>query len=251
MQRLNGEHITNNVTDSNLMSRALVSIVIPCYNAQCTIGEALESVLLQTWPLIEIIVVNDGSIDNSKEVVSKYPVDRVALISIENQGAAAARNRGLESASGEWCVFLDADDLFEPRFIEVQLATALSANADICFGDSAMTWPDGRRLVSKAMPNNSTVDFALSRVLSDGWYPPHAILWRTSFVRGIGGWDSELRRNDDGELIARALLKGARLTASSGAQAIYRQHDSPNRVSARKDWAAIESKCANLRALRI
>lgn len=191
MQRLNGERITNNVTDQNPMLRALVSIVIPCYNAQVSIGEALESVLLQTWPLIEIIVVNDGSIDNSKEVVSKYPVHRVALISIENQGAAAARNRGLEFASGEWCIFLDADDLFEPQFVEVQLATALNANADICFGDSAMTWPDGRSLVSKAMPNNSTVDFALSRVLSDGWYPPHAILWRTSFVRGIGGWGLE------------------------------------------------------------
>jgi hypothetical protein len=122
----------------------------------------------------------------------------------------------------------------------------VKANADICFGCSVMTWPHGRQLEKESMPADSSIDLALSRILTDGWYPPHAILWRTSFVRQIGGWDASLRRNDDGELIARALLRKPRLTASKGSRAIYRQHDATGRVSARNDHSAVE---ANVRTV--
>jgi glycosyltransferase involved in cell wall biosynthesis len=218
-----------------------VSVVIPCYNAEQYIGEMLESVFRQTWQDLEVIVVDDGSTDNSVTLAKRLAREGFTLLEQSNHGAAHARNRGLEQAIGRWCVFLDADDLFEQRFIQAQVEAITAADADICFGCSVMTWPNGLREEKEPMPPGSSVDIALSCVLTDGWYPPHAILWRTQFIRQIGGWDASLRRNDDGELIARALLRGPRIAASKGDRAIYRHHDSSGRISKRTDHSAVDS----------
>ena len=87
---------------------ALVSVVIPCYNQAHFLGEAIESVLAQTYPHLEIVVVDDGSTDNTGEVAARYP--GVRYVRQENQGLAAARNTGLRHSSGDYLVFLDADD---------------------------------------------------------------------------------------------------------------------------------------------
>ena len=84
-----------------------ISVIIPCYNAERYIQEAIESVLTQAYPEIEIIVVDDGSKDSSIEKLTPY-LDRIILIKQENAGACVARNRGLEVATGELIKFLDA-----------------------------------------------------------------------------------------------------------------------------------------------
>ena len=86
----------------------LVTVVIPCYNQAHFLGEAIESVLSQSYRNFELIVVDDGSTDETSEVASRY--ERVRLFQQENQGLAGARNRGLGEAKGEYVVFLDADD---------------------------------------------------------------------------------------------------------------------------------------------
>jgi len=224
--------------------RGLVSVLIPCFNAEGTLGEALESVFGQTWRRVEAIVIDDGSTDRSGEIARRFRDRGIVLCRQWNRGASAARNRALAIARGEYCVFLDADDIFEPRFVATQVRAIVAAEADICFGQGVSVWPDGRAMEAPAMPPAASLDRALSRVLSDGWLPPHAILWRTSFARKIGGWDATLRRNDDGEFIARALLNGPVIACSRGPRAIYRQHDAPRRISRRKDWSAIESSVA-------
>ena len=98
---------------------ALVSVVIPCYNQAHFLGEAIESVLAQTYPHREIVVVDDGSPDNTREVASRYP--GVRYVRQENQGLAAARNTGLRHSSGSYLVFLDADDRLLPEALEVGL----------------------------------------------------------------------------------------------------------------------------------
>src|SRR5215204_1671374 len=97
----------------------LVSVVIPCYKQAHFLGEAIESVLAQSYPNFEIIVVDDGSPDNTSEVAASYP--RVRLVRQENQGLSAARNSGLSRSEGEYVVFLDADDRLLPGALQVGL----------------------------------------------------------------------------------------------------------------------------------
>src|ERR687898_3129642 len=97
---------------------ALVTVVIPCYNQAHFLGEAIESVLSQSYPNFEILVVDDGSPDDTSEVASRYPPQQVRLISQKNQGVSAARNTGIGHARGEYVVFLDADDRLLPEALE-------------------------------------------------------------------------------------------------------------------------------------
>jgi len=96
-----------------------ISAVIPAYNSAGTIASAIESVLAQTVEIDEIIVVDDGSSDNTAEIASQFP--RTQVIKQSNAGPAAARNTGTRAAKGEWIAFLDADDVWIPRKTEVQL----------------------------------------------------------------------------------------------------------------------------------
>ena len=104
----------------------LVSIIIPCFNAEACLQETLDSALAQTHPEVEIIVVDDGSTDGTRALVAAYG-DRLRVIHGPNQGAASARNTGTALARGEFLLYLDADDLLEPEAIASRLA-ALAAS---------------------------------------------------------------------------------------------------------------------------
>jgi len=99
----------------------MFSIIIPLYNKANTIGKAIESVLAQTYGNYEIIVVDDGSTDNSCEVVSQYDDKNIRLIRQKNAGVSAARNRGVSESRSEYVAFLDADDFWDTDYLEVQL----------------------------------------------------------------------------------------------------------------------------------
>ena len=103
------------------MTNSLVTCIIPVYNGEPYLGEALESVLNQTYRSVEVIVVDDGSTDRTPEVVASYG-SRVSYRRQANAGAPSARNLGLGAASGEWIGFLDADDLWHPEKLAKQLA---------------------------------------------------------------------------------------------------------------------------------
>jgi len=105
------------------MSGPVVSVVMPAYNAERFVGEALDSVLKQSHRRLEVIVVDDGSTDGTGARVRGYG-DQVQYIQQINAGAGAARNRGLEAATGDYIAFLDADDLWRPEKLEVQLGIA-------------------------------------------------------------------------------------------------------------------------------
>src|SRR5262245_61591228 len=104
------------------MRPPLVSILIPCFNAERYIGETLESVFRQSWSSIEVIVVDDGSGDESAREIERFKTAGVRLVRQENTGAAAARNRAYSESSGDFIQFLDADDLIDPKKIERQMA---------------------------------------------------------------------------------------------------------------------------------
>ena len=98
-----------------------VSVIIPLYNKADYIKRAIDSVLLQTEDNFELIVINDGSTDNSETIVSRYNDPRVLLVNQENQGVAKTRNRGVILAQSRLVSFLDADDEWDPHFLETMI----------------------------------------------------------------------------------------------------------------------------------
>lgn len=111
-------------------SLPLVSIIIPCYNQASFLPEAIESILNQTYPNYEIVVIDDGSPDNVEEVAKQYT--QVKLIKQKNQGAAIARNKGITESKGSYLIFLDADDKLLPNAVEVGVQY-LTDNTDCSF----------------------------------------------------------------------------------------------------------------------
>lgn len=103
------------------MNSPKISVVIPAYNAEATVAKTLESVLAQSLPAHEVIVVDDGSRDNTSDVVEKF-APQVRLIRQENAGPSAARNHGIREATGDWIALLDADDTWWPEKLEKQAA---------------------------------------------------------------------------------------------------------------------------------
>jgi glycosyltransferase involved in cell wall biosynthesis len=101
------------------MTAPIFSVVIPLYNKQDFISKCIESVLTQSFPSFEIIVIDDGSQDNSEKIVKEIKDDRVRYFHQKNSGVSAARNKGIEEASGEYIAFLDADDWYEDDFLTV------------------------------------------------------------------------------------------------------------------------------------
>ena len=98
----------------------MISVVIPLYNKEGQIAHTLQSVFTQTFQNFEIVIVDDGSTDNSVEEVEKFDDSRIRLIHQTNAGVSAARNRGIEEASGELIAFLDADDVWMPEYLATQ-----------------------------------------------------------------------------------------------------------------------------------
>ena len=124
------------------MAPESVSVVIPAYNAERFIGEAIESVLAQTHPPFEVVVVDDGSTDATATVARGYP--GVTLIQRENGGIGAARNTGVAAATGDWLAFLDADDTWPPDRLSALLAEAEACGADAVFG-TVVQFGEGRQ----------------------------------------------------------------------------------------------------------
>lgn len=129
-----------------------ISVIIPSYNYARYLGEAIDSVFAQTYPAMEVIVVDDGSTDNTSGVLAAYG-GRIRAIRQQNQGVSAARNTGIRAACGEYIAFLDADDLWHPAKLEAQMARfdgdpslglvycgAESFNAE---GQTMQVWRDG------------------------------------------------------------------------------------------------------------
>lgn len=129
-----------------------ISVIIPAYNSEKTIGEALESVLAQTYRDFEIIIVNDGSTDDSEAVIRRYVTGGngdITCVTQKNKGAAAARNAGIRIAKGELIAFLDADDLWDKD----RLATALQAmDAD---PQAMIVFSDMRHMVDETIVHSS------------------------------------------------------------------------------------------------
>lgn len=114
------------------MNETLVSIIIPVFNSGAHLEETIQSVLKQTYRNLEIVAVNDGSVDNSSEILKTHH-EKIKIINSENMGAAHARNLGIKASSGEILAFMDSDDLWEPTKIEKQVLKMLTEELDLVY----------------------------------------------------------------------------------------------------------------------
>lgn len=201
-----------------------VSVIIPCYNAEPYLAQAIGSVLAQTRPPNELIVVDDGSTDDSLAVAESFG-DRIRVLSKRSGSASGTRNYGASFATGEALMFLDADDVLGPTVLEV-LADRLEQHPRSIV---ACPWyrlelTDGvwvRRPPSCA-PRRLGQD-ALSAWLRGWYHPPCSVLWSRQAYEQTGGWDERGGPNDDGYLMMRALVLGIPLQLTSEGEAFYRR----------------------------
>lgn len=133
------------------MRTPLISVIIPVYNVEKYLHRCLDSVIAQTYQNIEIICVDDGSIDESGRICDKYAVRdaHIKVIHQENQGLSAARNRGLDAAEGEYIAFVDSDDYILEDMYKKMLDKLLNYNVDLCVCQWQYEFSDGRQVVKK------------------------------------------------------------------------------------------------------
>lgn len=119
------------------MNSTTISIIMPIYNSALYLRPCLDSIINQTLTDFEFICINDGSTDNSLNILTEYANrdTRLKILNKKNSGAADCRNLGLSEATGQYCIFLDSDDLFSPYLLEKLYSQIYNVDADICFCD--------------------------------------------------------------------------------------------------------------------
>ena len=197
------------------MSHALVSILIPAYNAESTLAETLRSAVAQTWPRKEIIVTDDGSTDRTAEIAHSFASGGVKVVSTVNSGLSAAVNAAYRESHGDYIQELDADDLMSPDKIELQMSALLRGGDDLMLASSPWAYfyfrPQRAKFVPTALHQDLTPVEWLLRKLQQGLHMQNATwLMSRRLADAAGPWKEDLRYDQDGEYYARAVA------ASSG-----------------------------------
>jgi len=194
----------------------LVSILIPAFNSQKWISEAIQSALAQTWPDIEVIVVDDGSSDNTLEAARRFESKHCKVLSQENRGASAARNYALSHAQGDFIQWLDADDLLASDKIEQQLKWADPASEtgvllSSGFGTFYHSHENARFSPNSLWQNLPPLEFMLMEFRDNLWMSPSVWLVSRRLTDMAGPWDETLSLNDDGEYFCRVVLASEKI----------------------------------------
>ncbi len=184
-----------------------ISILIPCYNAEQWIAQAIESALNQTYPNKEVIVVDDGFTDASLGIIKSFG-DRIRWETQTNQGGNATRNRLLELSTGEWLQYLDADDKLFPDKIASQVEYLSKASSvDILYGPVTVEYWEGNTCRSVYYPIKQPHDPWLLLIQ---WQLPQtgSPIWRKESVTSVGGWKADQPCCQEHELYLRLLMAG-------------------------------------------
>lgn len=218
----------------------LVSVLIPCYNAERWIKQCVESALAQSYPHIEILVLDDGSTDASCQVLAEFG-GRIRLEQQTNFGANVARNRLTEMARGDWLQYLDADNYLLPFKIQHQLDFALSRprSTDVVYSPSHIFYEHSK--VSRTLRIESS-DAFLNFI---HWLPfdTTSLLWKRSAIVGVGRWKEDQPCCQEHELILRLLIAGSTFALLNEPLAVYRDH-SLDRISKRNVLLTAKTRMA-------
>jgi len=232
------------------LEHPLVSIIIPVYNSEKYLGEAIRSALEQSWPNREVIVIDDGSTDNSLTVAKGFG-KAVSVYTQTNKGASAARNHGLSKAKGDYIQFLDADDILGTEKIanQVELLQQNPGKIAVC---STVHFADGTDHTQNR-PSEYEEEFLIdadplhflinlwggytnkgSMVQPNAWLVPKAIADRA------GHWNESLTLDDDGEYFCRVILASEGIVVARNTFNYYRKNPG-NTLSGKRDLKSLQS----------
>jgi glycosyltransferase involved in cell wall biosynthesis len=223
--------------------KPLISILIPCYNSERFLGETLESALAQTWQNTEVIVVDDGSTDNSLAIAKTFESSKVKVINQHNQGASATRNIALKESQGDFIQYLDADDLLATDKIELQLKL-LGFNQDsnyVASGEWARFFqqPSEAVFTPQALWSEmSPIEWLVIAWQKNCMMHPAAWLVPRNIADSAGRWNENISLNDDGEYFCRIILASKEVKFCTGAKCYYRSgiSGSLSGLRSRKAW---------------
>jgi glycosyltransferase involved in cell wall biosynthesis len=204
----------------------LVSILIPAYNAERWVSDAIKSAIGQTWHRKEIIVVDDGSCDSTLAIATQFESTSVKVLSQENRGASAARNKALEHAQGDYVQWLDADDLLADNKVSEQMRIAECSDAlTILSCPFAHFYSRPRKakfLPSPLWQDLAPIEFMIYHLSEGFWMSPAVWLMSRKLTQIAGPWNEGLSLNDDGEYFCRAIGQSKAIKFVPAAQCFYR-----------------------------
>ena len=221
----------------------LVSVIIPCFNVEKWVGEAIDSCLKQTYPHIEIIVIDDCSTDKSVEIIKSYG-DKIIWESLpENKGGCYARNRGFALSKGEYIQFLDADDFILPDKIERQINFLEETGADAIYGDWRFQGhqSNGVIFLEQIEKPGEQADI-LESLIINWWTAVASLLYRRTAVEKSGGWDEDFLAAQDRDFLISVVMAGAKVVYQPGCYSIYRRYGNVT-VSTRSKLSWVENHC--------
>lgn len=231
--------------------KPLVSILIPAYNAEPWVADAIGSALRQTWTEKEIIVVDDGSVDRTRHVAEQFLSKGVQVVSQSNQGASTARNKAYSLCRGDYIQWLDADDVLASDKIEIQMAFAeKSGNKRLLLSSE---WGRFLYRIKRAeftrtalWEDLSPVEWLCRKLSQNIWMQPGNWLVSRELTEAAGPWDERLSFDDDGEYFCRVLLKSEGVKFIRGAKTFYR-NTGPASLSTVNSKKKIESAWLSIR----
>jgi len=208
----------------------LVSILIPAYNAEQWIRETMLSAINQTWPNKEIIVVDDGSSDNTYKVAKTLASRVVKVVTQPNTGACGARNNAFKLAQGDYIQWLDADDLLDPDKISMQLRLNNEGRDSrtllTCAWGMFFSRPRKARFIPDSLWTDlSPADWIFTKFMNNVWMNPAVWLVSRRLTELAGPWDRRLNLSgvDDGEYICRVVAASEKVKFCSEARCYYRR----------------------------
>lgn len=208
--------------------KELVSILIPAYNAEKWIKYSIQSAIAQDWPKKEIIIIDDGSTDNTLFIARSFQSNYVKVITQNNRGASSARNKALSFAQGDYIQWLDADDILAPDKISNQMLIADPGNMSLHLLSSAYGIFHYRIGNAKFSPTElwrdlSPVDWVMEHFSdSKAYMALHSWLMSRKLIENAGAWDERLSLNDDGEFVCRVVLSSEWIQFVDTAKCYYR-----------------------------
>jgi glycosyltransferase involved in cell wall biosynthesis len=178
-----------------------ISLIIPTYNRASLIENTLLSALNQTTKIDEIIIIDDGSTDNTQELLKKYDIKYTYQ---ENQGVSSARNKGINEAKNEWICFLDSDDIWESNKIEKQIAFH-KANPHILFSHTDELWRFNDKIIKQKKHQLKPSGYCFKQNIPNTLIGASTVMCHSSVFDDVGLFDEELKACEDYDLWLRIL----------------------------------------------
>ena len=189
-----------------------VSVIIPVYNGADEVRRAIDSALAQTKVSVEVIVLNDGSKDETASVLQEYG-DRIRAVNQHNSGLSKTRNNGIALATGEWVAFLDHDDYWLPEKLSLQLQAAERTGFDIVYTNAGNFGDVGRVSELRSEPQAMKEGDLLEPLLQDNFIVVSSVMIRRAVIQDIGCFDTSLPSVEDWDLWLKLSARGIRFAA--------------------------------------